>query len=392
MTTNKLDSRLDVSMKSTSNQIYPMNRRTKILQQTRESGFLQKLELQRSRIRPRAYFKWAVGLLLVLATVYAAISLFGWTGAQEKGSQPTISPDLSLSRSTNNFLSERKQNSSEPLYSIASPRQMEKVVPLMDGGSTPFFQGDVIEYVNHTVRPGENLWSIARRYNRQIYTIVSANQSLLKRYSTLPADIDLRIPNHDGILTRLKPGQTMWDLMQSYKVDYREILSFNEISSAKYLKSGQELFIPGATPLNPYRYRPSTISKEMFSWPVAPDKQRITSRYGKRMHPVLKRKIFHRGIDIGGGRGSAVFATSAGEVTYANKWGQYGITVVIDHKNGYRTLYAHLLREVVAEGQYVEQGQPVAFIGQTGMATGHNLHFEIRKNGKTKNPLNFLPD
>jgi len=375
-----------------------MNRRTKILQQKRESGSLKKLSYPRRRNRAQTYIKIGFCLLVVLFSIYAAISLIGWSGAQESETKPSVSMDLGLAQSSESLLSEHTNVKTHDTsnngfsFSVASPREMNKVVPLRDRSRELFSREDSLEYLTHTVQRGESLSSIARKYNRRIYSIVSVNQRLLGKYSTLPAGVKLRIPNHDGVLTRIKFGQTMWDLMKSYQVDYRQILSFNRIDSPGTLQAGQELFIPGATPLNSFQYRPNQVSEGNFIWPVSPNKRQVSSRYGDRMHPVLNREIFHRGIDIAGGRGSAVFASRAGEVVYSDQWGEYGITVVVDHENGFRTLYAHLLRTVVEENQFVEKGQPIAFIGSSGLATGDNLHFEIRRNGQSHNPLDFLPE
>ena len=359
---------------------------------------MQKLTYPRKRNRARTYIKVGFCLVVVLFAIYAAISLIGWSGAQESATRSLVSGDLGLAQSNESLLSEHtnikvhKTSNSGFAFSIASPREMNKVVPLRDRSKQLFSRQDSLEYITHTVQPGESLSLIARRYNRRMYSIVSVNQQRLAESSTLPVGVELRIPNHDGVLTRLKRGQTMWDLMKSYQVDYRQILSFNRIDSPGILQAGRELFIPGATPLNSFQYRPNRIASGSYIWPVSPDKREVSSGYGERLHPVLNREIFHRGIDIAGGRGSAVFAARAGEVVFSDKWGEYGITVVIQHENGYRTLYAHLLRTVVQKNQFVEKGQPIAFLGSSGLTTGDNLHFEIRKNAQSRNPLDFLPD
>ncbi len=120
----------------------------------------------------------------------------------------------------------------------------------------------------------------------------------------------------------------------------------------------------------------------------------ITSLYGWRVHPIFKSRTFHSGIDIGGANNGAVQASNSGKVIYAGWYGGYGKVVIIDHGmyNGAKvtTLYAHLNSWNVNVGQYVSRGQTVGREGTTGYSTGPHLHFEVRVNGQTRNPLNYI--
>ncbi|MDF2840634.1 MAG: rane-bound metallopeptidase [Clostridia bacterium] len=126
-----------------------------------------------------------------------------------------------------------------------------------------------------------------------------------------------------------------------------------------------------------------------IGWPV-PSSTRITSPYGYRIHPILKTKKLHTGIDIGAKSGSAVLAGNAGKVIFAGYYGGYGYTVIIDHGGKISTLYAHNSKLLVKEGDEVKRGQDIAKIGSTGLSTGPHLHFEVRENGQHKNPMNYL--
>ena len=120
----------------------------------------------------------------------------------------------------------------------------------------------------------------------------------------------------------------------------------------------------------------------------------ITSPYGWRVHPIFKSRTFHSGIDIGGANNGAVQASNSGKVIYAGWYGGYGKVVIIDHGmyNGEKitTLYAHLNSWNVNVGQYVSRGQIVGREGSTGYSTGPHVHFEVRVNGQTKNPLSYI--
>jgi hypothetical protein len=121
------------------------------------------------------------------------------------------------------------------------------------------------------------------------------------------------------------------------------------------------------------------------------DMEYIPSTFGLRFHPFYKRVIFHDGIDISAKSGSNIVATASGvvEVVTNSNLG-YGNKIVINHGNGYETLYAHLKFIKVRKGQYVNQGQVIGEVGSTGLSTGDHLHYEIRYNDELKNPLAYF--
>ena len=113
---------------------------------------------------------------------------------------------------------------------------------------------------------------------------------------------------------------------------------------------------------------------------------RITSGFGIRFHPILKRWRPHHGIDYAAPYGTPVHSVAAGRVTFAGWMRGYGKVVVVKHRNGYRTLYGHLSKILVRKGQHVDQGQTIGLVGSTGLSTGPHLHFEVRHYGKRINP------
>ena len=121
------------------------------------------------------------------------------------------------------------------------------------------------------------------------------------------------------------------------------------------------------------------------------DLKRIASGYGWRTHPILKRRIFHYGIDFTAPRGANIYATGDGVVVEAKRArGGYGNRIVIDHGYGYMTLYAHLDKFNVRGGEKVKRGQIIGTIGNTGLSLGSHLHYEVHKNGKKVNPVYYF--
>lgn len=123
-------------------------------------------------------------------------------------------------------------------------------------------------------------------------------------------------------------------------------------------------------------------------WPV-PSSQTITSSFGMRKHPVLRKYKMHTGIDIASNKGNSIVAANKGTVIIAeyDKNG-YGNYVVIDHGGGITTLYGHCSKLLVKVGDEVKAGEVIAQVGSTGLSTGNHCHFEVRKDGVLKNPLN----
>lgn len=121
-----------------------------------------------------------------------------------------------------------------------------------------------------------------------------------------------------------------------------------------------------------------------------PVRANMTSRFGYRTHPISGRHHVHAGIDFRGNVGTPVLAGAAGKVKTSRRKGAYGKTIIIDHGNSYTTLYGHLSDYAVKEGQWVNLGQTIGYIGKTGRATGPHLHFEVRCHNVPLNPSKYL--
>ncbi len=124
-------------------------------------------------------------------------------------------------------------------------------------------------------------------------------------------------------------------------------------------------------------------------WPVLGI---LTSGFGYRKHPMRRRWNFHPGIDISAPRGSTIYAVAAGTVEVSEYEGGYGRMVLLDHGYGIKTRYAHNTSLFVKQGDYVEAGQVIATVGTTGQTTGPHLHFEMLLDGRTVDPLDYLPN
>jgi len=123
---------------------------------------------------------------------------------------------------------------------------------------------------------------------------------------------------------------------------------------------------------------------------IYPTFGRISDSWGSRIHPITKNLEFHNGIDISNKRGTPIYATAAGVVEKSIYTRGYGRHIVLDHGNGYKTLYAHLQVQNVKKGDAVTKGQIIGEMGNTGLSTGPHLHYEVIYNSRKLNPANFL--
>ncbi|MEA2087223.1 MAG: LysM peptidoglycan-binding domain-containing protein [Candidatus Caldatribacteriota bacterium] len=264
-------------------------------------------------------------------------------------------------------------------------------IPAIGGGVSNSKQKQEPTIVTYTVVKGDTLWSISKRYDVNMSTIISANN--LKEISRLSIGQKLKLPitnmdiakaegydqetEAEEIIYYVKKGESLWSISREYNVKLESIIAANSITDASKISAGQQLRIPNVPGAR------SNICN--FIWPV---RGRITSPYGVRV--LNGRKEFHAGIDIGGPTGTNIVAAESGRVSYAGYMRGYGNVIILSHDGGYSTVYGHNSVNLVKKGQYVNRGSIIAKLGSTGNATGPHLHFEIRVSGKPANPLSYL--
>ena len=116
----------------------------------------------------------------------------------------------------------------------------------------------------------------------------------------------------------------------------------------------------------------------------------LGSKFGMRMHPILKINKFHKGIDIPAKLGTPVIATAHGKIEYSKLSKSYGNTIKIKHSDSYSTKYAHMSKLLVKKGEIVSKGDTIGLVGSTGRSTNSHLHYEVLENNKHKNPIHYL--
>ncbi|MCU0822309.1 MAG: peptidoglycan DD-metalloendopeptidase family protein [Spirochaetes bacterium] len=254
--------------------------------------------------------------------------------------------------------------------------------------------------IRHRISGGENLWDISKKYDTDYRLIIRIND--IRNPDKLREGKTIDIPNRMGVEYKVKKGDSLFGISRMFGVDLKKITSQNYIINNK-IKTGQALFIPGASPVKEKESgeapaeknagRSAKIAKNnaawklKFSWPL---RGRLTSAFGGRINPISNLRRFHCGIDIAASEGTPVKAAQDGRVIFSGWKDGYGWVVILRHANGYITVYAHNLRNVVAEGDNIKAGNVVSLSGNSGAVTGPHLHFELRKYLTPLNPLRLL--
>jgi murein DD-endopeptidase MepM/ murein hydrolase activator NlpD len=245
------------------------------------------------------------------------------------------------------------------------------------------------EVITYTIQPGDNLSTIAERFDVDVDSLIWANGELDADPDYLLIGDQLLIPPTVGVLYRAKTGDTLEALVKQFKGDLKatQELEYNKIVAPAAIMSGTLIMVPGGE--KPYPPRlvyiggkavvvNAPVGSGRFAWPTT---GYISTFFGPT----------HGGIDIAGPLGTPIYAADAGVVVFAGWNGGYGNCVIIDHGNGVETVYGHFYVFYPQVGMNVRRGQAIGKMGSTGNSTGPHLHFEIRRGGVVVDPLKYLP-
>ncbi len=179
-------------------------------------------------------------------------------------------------------------------------------------------------------------------------------------------------------------GETLWSIAKHYRVSLDILSQANKLPDATKISVGQKLFIPGDSRTSSLPRTSYTPLSTSFAWPVAGN---VISHFGEK-----KGLVSSKGIDIAAREGSYVVAAQGGVVSFIDEnMKGLGKTIIIDHENGYSTVYAHNAEILVTPRQRVAQNERIAKVGTTGRAHTAFLHFQIRKGHEPQNPFHYLP-
>ena len=287
------------------------------------------------------------------------------------------------------------------------------------------------EQITYKVKKKDTIPAIAKKYGVKQDTILMNNKNALN--NKMKVGETITFPSIDGLYYKLEKNDTLSKIAKKYGISVVDIVDYNNINPKK-LKAGTTIFLKGVT-LQKYKdVEGRLIAKEEKKKNKNKDKEKpektpkgtkgtpppppppppqddddggkaaaysgagfaypvryagVSSPFGNRYHPVLKRYILHTGVDLVA-KYVPLRAAKAGVVTFAGNMSGYGKIIIIRHDNGYETRYAHLSVISTNVGEHVNQGDLIGKTGNSGRTTGAHLHFEIRQNGSPKNPMKYL--
>jgi len=249
----------------------------------------------------------------------------------------------------------------------------------------------------YTVKEGDTIYSIAlkkdvsitklKEYNNLKTDLVVPGQKLALTMDSRKADIikdnmklEKELIERLGDYYVVRKSDTIGTIAKKYRVSIVTLMELNNLKSSKILV-GQKIYLG--------KKIPKALSKKEYlrSFRVPLNKMKVTSKFGYRFHPVLKKRKLHKGVDLKAPMNTPLYAPIGGIVTYSGWASGYGKYIKIKHKHGYETRYGHLNKLLVKTGTKVKKGQVIAKTGNTGRSTGPHLHYEVRDRGKPLDPM-----
>ena len=261
------------------------------------------------------------------------------------------------------------------------------------------------EVKEHEIQSGESFWTIARRYNMSLQSLVDANPHANPDKIKIGQKINLVVPKPLISVKTIETASYKDKVKYDQKVEFSNSMYKNETSVKVAGQFGEREVVAEVTKVNGIEKGRVIIHEKVLKQPkteviikgtkevpvrkgtgtfTMPSRGSLTSRFGMRWGRR------HNGIDLAAPIGTPVKAADGGTVIFVGTEGAYGKLIKIDHGGGFVTYYGHLSKYHVKKGEKVFKGQKIGAVGNTGRSTGPHLHFEIRKNGVPQNPLKYL--
>jgi murein DD-endopeptidase MepM/ murein hydrolase activator NlpD len=251
---------------------------------------------------------------------------------------------------------------------------------------------------SYRVSRGDTVTSIAARFGIESMWLLYANPKIRKNPHELSVGSELTVLPMQAVVHQIEAGDTVTSLAEKYKTTVDQVVAYQANgleSSDDALVAGAQLILPGGEmELQIPSYRDEIAPRGAGGWAsasvlgsVVGSGTFVAGAYGRLTQGYSR---WHRAVDIANGTGTAIFAIDSGVVRYAGWYNWAGRAVIIDHGNGYESLYAHMSSISISPGQTVQRGQVIGGIGcsygRGGRCTGPHLHLEVRLNGAPQNP------
>ena len=355
---------------------------------------------QKSIIKPRSLgfsllsgSMWLIAAFMLVLLLWVALQRAGVSFSPVQGS--SLQTELDLPPQTDDVALPEYNPEGLPL-SLVRLTSVHTTIPTRERAGISYYE----------VQAGDSVMGIANEFNIKPETVLWANPDQLQdNPNMLSVGQNLKIPATNGVIYKWKKSDTIDNIARKFKAKPEDILTWpsNNLDLLEpYIEAGTLVMVPGG-------------SRDLIQW-VVPTIWRANSGATKSIgaacdtsngsaygggsfgwpadnHSLSGNDFWsgHLGIDIAAATGAPVYAADSGVVVYAASIsGGYGLMVMIDHGNGFHSLYGHLSQIVARCGSNAGRGQVIAYSGSTGNSTGPHLHFEIRYNGAFVNPWDYL--
>jgi len=258
-----------------------------------------------------------------------------------------------------------------------------------------------IDEVNALHIRRENDRFVASKINTNLdkriaYASATIDQSLYiaAQEAGIPGSLTMELANifdwNVNFVLDVRPGDRFSVVFEEFYLDGKKI-SNGKILAAEFMNNGKVFravrYTDAYGAANYYTPEGESLHRAFLRTPV--DFTRISSKFGKRLHPKLNRMRDHNGVDFAAPMGTPIKAAGDGVVKFVGRKGGYGNVIILQHGGSYETLYAHMksFKRHLNQGDKIKQGQIIGYVGMTGLATGPHLHYEFRLNGNHRDPL-----
>lgn len=336
------------------------------------------------------------------------------TAAIESQLEEPVSPWVTLTVRPGDTLSSLLQKagmSSNEIHQLANDKHGKQLAALKAGEEITLLMQDGRVHEVHLERSRLETISVQRNGERFVTEVTKHEPSLQPTYvegeissslfvagqkAGLPQQLTMKMADIFGydidFLMDIQPGDSFRVLFEEKVID-GERVGYGDILAAEFVNKGKTYqalrYTDSDGRTNYFSPEGKLLKKQFLRTPV--DFARITSHFSTgRKHPILHKIRAHKGVDYGAPAGTPILSAGDGKVVFAGVRSGFGNVVMVQHGSAYTTLYAHMQKILVKNGQKISQGQKLGTVGKTGLATGPHLHYEFHVNGVAQNPLKHM--
>ncbi len=345
------------------------------LQQIQDQLAAQKMKLHETRLKEQESLSKLVLIKTELGKTTRDLTRAKTKIVENVGQINDLASQIDAARETLKQKSNKLNKRVREIYKSSAVNYLDLLFSthsMADFINRAYFFGKIIEGDAKLISDVSDEYHLFKNKKEKLVAVTEQVKDLAKEIGQKRSEIAQKAEEEKGV----------WSDLKDRREDYEKKVAELEKSSEQLTRIIQEKMAERK------RAGVSAHGSGALDWPL---RGRITSPFGYRRDPFWRGRHMHTGIDIANSYGEIIRAADGGEVIFSGWWDGYGKAVVIDHGRNISTVYGHMSRIYVENGNKVSKGQIIGLVGSTGYSTGPHLHFEVRVNGKPTNPMKYLP-